>query len=251
MHKLDALCRPGEDHTVVADYRAATQRGKADIAGAAHAGVAVTRTHRALLEVDTAALRRRAPEHECGSRGGVDLLVVVHLEDLDIEVFPKRFRDALDQRLQHIDAHAEVAGFDDDSAPAGRADQLLVFAAQPGGADDMHDCRPGGQLSEGNAGRGNGEVEQPVRLGEQWLEFGSNGHVVLAKPGQFAGVAADDRRPRRIHRTRERHAIGRRNRVHEAAPHAPAGPSHDQPHVGHSISPAGGIAEPHCSRRTS
>ena len=56
MHELDALGRPGKDHGMIAHHRAATQRGKADVASAAGAGMAVAPALRALVEIDAAAV---------------------------------------------------------------------------------------------------------------------------------------------------------------------------------------------------
>src|SRR5262249_4932616 len=86
MVELDALSRPREDHCVIAHPRAAAQRGKADIAGATRAGMAVAAALGALIEIDPAALRRRAAEHQRRARRRIDLLVVMHLEDLDVEI---------------------------------------------------------------------------------------------------------------------------------------------------------------------
>jgi hypothetical protein len=49
---------------VIAHNRAAAQRGKADVAGAACAGDAVAAAHRALVEIDAATFRRRAAKHQ-------------------------------------------------------------------------------------------------------------------------------------------------------------------------------------------
>ena len=103
--------------------------------------------------------------------------------------------------------------------------------------------------SKGEGGGGDGEVEEPVRLGEQRLNVGGDRHAVPAQPGELARVAADDRRGGRLHRAGQDCSVRGRNSMDERAPHASAGPSHDQPHVGHGISPANlaaGIARQGC-----
>jgi len=45
VRKRDALAGAGQDHAVVADHRAAAQRGKADRSRLAHAGMAVAHPH--------------------------------------------------------------------------------------------------------------------------------------------------------------------------------------------------------------
>src|SRR6185437_10259179 len=67
VHELDALGRPGENHAVLADHAAAAQRGEADIARLARAGVAVAARNLMLVEIDAAPFRRRAAEHQCGT----------------------------------------------------------------------------------------------------------------------------------------------------------------------------------------
>ena len=73
---------------------------KADVAGFARADMAVARTRRMLVEIDAAALRRRLPEQQRGAGWRVDLLVVVHLDNLDVERLIERRRHALGQRRQ-------------------------------------------------------------------------------------------------------------------------------------------------------
>ena len=84
-----------------------------------------------LLEIDRAALRRRPAQHQRGAGRRVDLLVVVHFEDLDVELVIEGLRHALDQRGQQVDAHAHVAGLDDHRALCRLRDQLLVLAVSP------------------------------------------------------------------------------------------------------------------------
>ncbi len=196
-----------------------------------------TRTHRSLLEVDSAALRRRIPDHERCSRWGVYLLAVVHFQNFDVEVLPERLRHALDQRRKQIDAHAEIAGLDDHRAGGGRCDQLFSFAGQPGRADDVNAPILRGKLREGQGGRGNGEVHECIRSGEQRSDVGTDRNPVLADPTKLAGVAADHCRARRVHCTRERHSVDQRDGVNERAPHPSADPGDDQPHVGHRCPP--------------
>src|SRR4029079_6922806 len=110
MRKLDALAGAGKDHAVLADHVAAAQRGKADIALAPWTDIAVAHLDAALLQRHLAASRRRAAEHERGARGGVALMAVMHLQDLDIEFRAKRAGDLSGQDGEQIDALAHIAG---------------------------------------------------------------------------------------------------------------------------------------------
>ena len=177
------------------------------------------------------------PEHQRRARGRVDLLVVVHFEDLDVEVLIERLGHALDQRRQQVDPETHVAGLDDHRALAGLRDQLVVLAAQPGGADDVHQPPARRELGEGDGRRRHGEVEEPVGLREQRLDLGGHAHAVLAQPRKLTGITADHGRSRRLDRAREGRAVHRRNGMDERAPHAPAGAGYDQPHIGHRFSP--------------
>ena len=64
-------------------------------------------------KLDAAALRRGPAEEEGGARGRVDLVPVVHLEDLDVEVRVERPRRLAHQDGEKVDAEAHVAGFHD------------------------------------------------------------------------------------------------------------------------------------------
>ncbi len=141
----------GKDHAVIADHRTAAQRGKADVAGAARAGVAVAALHRALIEVDAAAFRRRAAQHQRGAGRRIDFPVVMHFEDLDVEILVERPGDLLHQRRQQIDAEAHIAGLHHDGALGRGCDQGLVLLGQPGRADDMHQAVPRREFGKGDA----------------------------------------------------------------------------------------------------
>ena len=230
------VCSPTTD--------AAAQRRKADVAGAARAGLAVAAARRALVEIDAAALRRRAAEHQRGAGRRVDLLVVVHLEDLDVEVLVERLRHALDQRRQQIDAQAHVAGLDDHRAlappPRSASRPRRVSPVVP-----MTCTSPCRAASSAKATVAAGMVKsiRPSACASSGATSVATRDAVLAQPRELAGVAADHGRARRLDRARERRAVHRRDGLDQRAPHAPAGAGHDQPHVGHRFAPelAGGI----------
>src|SRR5207253_1958443 len=108
--KLDPLGRSGEDHLMLADDAPPAQRREADGALRPGSRVTVARAHRMPAEIDAAAVRRRLAEQECGSRRRVDLVLVMHFENFNIEFIAERRRDLLDQRGEEIDAETHVAG---------------------------------------------------------------------------------------------------------------------------------------------
>ena len=106
-------------------------------------------------------------EQQRGARGRIDLVAVVHLQDLDVEILrPERLRGLLDQHGEQIDAEAHIAGFDDGRVTGGGGDLGVVLRAAAGGADDMHDARLRGIAGELDARGGHGEIEHAVGLGE-------------------------------------------------------------------------------------
>ena len=130
---ITAFGRPDKHHRVFADHVAAAQCRKADVAGSARAGVPVAAAHGAFIEIDAAAFRRRAAEHERGAGRRIDLLIVMHLEDFDIECGVQRLGDALGQRIA---GEEEVQGIEQILARAqrrlalGRRRHLLALVVE-------------------------------------------------------------------------------------------------------------------------
>ena len=116
---------------------------------------------------------------------------MVHLENFNIELVIERLRHALDQRGKQVDAHAHVAGLDDDRALCRLRDQLLVFTAEAGGADDVDEPCPCRVLGERDGRRRHGEIKKPVGLRKQRVDIGADLDLIGAEPGQLAGIAAD------------------------------------------------------------
>ena len=133
---------------MLADDAAAAQGGKADVAAPALAGVAVAHAHARVVEIDAAAVGGGLAQHQRRARGGVDLVAVVHLEDLDVEVGIERLGDLARQRGQQIDAEAHVAGLDDGGVAGGGGDLGSSLGLHAGGAEHVHDAGVGGEPRE-------------------------------------------------------------------------------------------------------
>ncbi len=105
-------------------------------------------------------------EHQRGAGWRVDLVAVVHLDDLDVEVLVQRLGDAAGERHQQVHAEAHVAGLDDGSVAGRRGNLRLVGCGQSRGADDMHGARVGREAGELDGGLGRCEVENAVAAGD-------------------------------------------------------------------------------------
>jgi hypothetical protein len=157
----------------------------------------------------------------------------MHLQDLDVEVLVERPGHALDQRGQQIDAEAHIAGFDHDGARRGGRDRGLVCRGEAGRADDMDQALAGDELGETDRGLRDGEIDQPVGAGQQRRELAQHRDVIFPEPRKLARVAADHGGAGRLDGARQPDPGARRDGLDQRASHAPAGASHDQPHVGH------------------
>src|SRR5690606_38881627 len=82
----DALASAGQNHRVIADYRTAPQRGKADRAFLAWAGVTIANPHALLGKIDLAAARNSVTQQKSGSGRRVHLVTMMHLKDFDVEI---------------------------------------------------------------------------------------------------------------------------------------------------------------------
>src|SRR5947209_7957680 len=126
VYELDALAGRGKDHAVIADHAAAAQRGKTDIALASRAGDAVAPRNLALGEIHSPALRGRGAEQERGPGRRIDLLVVMHFENLDVEFVIETRSDPAHQRGHEIHAHTHVGRAHDHRLASEVVDLFLV-----------------------------------------------------------------------------------------------------------------------------
>ena len=100
--------------------------GKADIALAAGADIAVAHAHAVVLERDGPAGSRGLAEKKGRAGGGVALVAVMQLEDLDVEIGAERLGDPIGEPSEQIDAKAHIAGLDDCRVAGGGFDLGLV-----------------------------------------------------------------------------------------------------------------------------
>ena len=162
MRELETLRLAAEHHRVVADFRTAAQRRKADGAGLAGPRVPVARADLDILERDAAPARRRLAERERRARGRVDLVAVMDLGDLDIELDAELRRDLLGQRKQQIDRQAHIGRPHDRRALGRGRDGGILCGIEPGRADHQHLAQLRRQGRVLHARRRRGEIDDRV-----------------------------------------------------------------------------------------
>src|SRR5690625_2142779 len=135
--QFDPLALGREDDAMITRVVPAPQAGKADFASRSRPGDAAATFLRHLPQVSPPSNSCCFSQQQRGPRGGIDLVTMVHLQDLDIVVGPQRPRGLLNKKRQQTDAKAHVAGVDKGdflcSLPQHRQLRLL----QPGGANDQ------------------------------------------------------------------------------------------------------------------
>ena len=98
---------------MLADHIAAAQGGKTDVAALARPGDALAREDFLSVEINPAPARRRLTQAQRRARWGVDLVLVMHLDDLDIVIIAEDTGDLGRQSEGQGDADAHVGGVDD------------------------------------------------------------------------------------------------------------------------------------------
>ena len=131
------------------------------------ARMAVAHPHAVLAKRNVAALGRRLAEQQCGAGWRIDLVLVVHFENLDIEIVgAERLRRLFDQNAEQVDAKAHIAGFDDDRMTGRCADLGVVLCRAAGRADDVDDARLRGEFGKLDGRGRRGEIEHAFGLDE-------------------------------------------------------------------------------------
>ena len=132
------------------------------VARLARAGVTIARALGLRLQIDLAACGRRLAEQQRGAGRRIDLLVVMHLDDLDVEFLTERRRDLLRQHREQIDAEAHVAGLHDRGLFRGFRHLRVIGGRHAGGADDVREPGFGGERRERHGRGRNGEIDDAV-----------------------------------------------------------------------------------------
>ena len=136
MRELYALARAGEYHRVLTHDIAAAKRRESDRVGLSRADVAFARKKGVRGEINAAPGGRSLSQLQRGTRRRVDLVLVVHFNDLDVIGVTERARSAFDKLLQHVDADAHVRRVDDRDDLCVCAELRLLRRVETGRSDD-------------------------------------------------------------------------------------------------------------------
>lgn len=134
--EFKAFAGGGVDDGVVADDVAAAEGVEADFAFGAFADVAVAAVGDVLLVGEVADFGEDFDEAAGGAAGGVDLLVVVHFHDFEIEGFAEDFGGLACEPEEGVDADAVVASLDDGDGFGGLGNEIEFGVSVTSGADD-------------------------------------------------------------------------------------------------------------------
>ena len=97
---------------MLANYFAASERCKADIAFPALTGNTIPPPRGNIIEVNPPAFGSGFTETNGRTRRGVDFMFVMHLDDFNIVVVIKRSGELFGKRKQYINANGKIHGFD-------------------------------------------------------------------------------------------------------------------------------------------
>src|SRR3954451_19935312 len=123
---LQALASPGEQSGMVADDVTAAHRRKADGGVLALPGDAFATVHCDLAKIAAERLGNDLTHSQCRSRGCIDLMAVMGLDDLDVVPFAKHLRGLLQQFEHQRHAHAQVGREHDGNITRGLCDLAFV-----------------------------------------------------------------------------------------------------------------------------
>ena len=231
-----------EGRRVIADHVTAAQRRKTDIAALAFAGDAVPRPLGDVVEVHPATFGGRAAHADGGARRRIDLVLVMHFENLDIEIVVQRGRDLLGQGKQQVYRQAHVGGVHYDGLFTGGFERFFLCRLHTRGADDMGDPGLGGQrhVIDGRSRQG----EFNYRVGGRDDRGGIVGDrdAERAGPGGLSRITSDQVGARDVRGGDDFAAIRVRDLADAGLSHAPAGADDSDLHVGHDGIPVSGNA---------
>lgn len=203
MGQRDAFIVSRKDDAVVARYRPAAQARKADRAGLARASLPITPAFA------IRAKRNHSPKRCCFAqqqrRAGrsIHFVPVVHLDNLDIPIWPQLCRRFADQAREQGDAQRGIPGLQHRDMAGGIINRAVQILIQPSRADQ-----------DGRARRNRGADIGQQRLGRREIDE----HV--------AGARERNRVAARVNRATQRQILHARDGVEHRLPHPPFASDH-------------------------
>ena len=170
-------------------------------------------------------------EKQRSARRGVNLVLVVHLQDLDVPVGAERTGRLPDENREKIDAEAHVTRLDDAGMPGGGLDAGIALRGHSGGAEHVDDTGLGGKIGEFERGFGHREIDDTFRVGECRECIVRHEHAGRRQAGQFAGILADGIRPGAFDGRSQMHALDFVDGADQRAAHAAGRSDHYQSHA--------------------
>src|ERR1043166_7767282 len=133
VRQLPPLAGAREDDAVIADYIAAAQARETDGTALALARHAMAAEHAIGSQVASQAFRRGFAQQQRRAGWGVDLVPVMHLDDLHVVGIAHELRRLLDQPREHRHPHAHVRREHDRDRAPGLRQRALVLRGEAGG----------------------------------------------------------------------------------------------------------------------
>ncbi len=199
---FDALARAREQHRMVAHDVAAAHRGEADGGRIALAGQAFAAVHGAVLELAAQRLGDDLAHLERRAGGGIHLVAVVRLDDLDVVARGQRPGRHLQELEGDVHAHAHVGRHDDGGAVREGFDLCLLGVGEAGGSDHGLDAMLRACRQMGQRAFRPGEIDQHVAAGQAVVQVGRDGHAAgMAQEGR--GIGSQGRAARHVQSARE------------------------------------------------
>ena len=137
--------------------------------------------------------RQDLPHSHGGARGGVDLLIMMGFENLDVIPIAQKARRLFNQPKSRVDTHAHVGGMDTRDFLSKPRQRLALGRREPRGPDD--DAHPffGGKAGMGQTRFWNGERNNNIpfeggRIGGEW-------NPQRADPRRLTGIIAQTGKP--------------------------------------------------------
>jgi hypothetical protein len=196
--------------------------------------MAVAAAHGALGKRNVAAARRAFAEQKRSAGGRIDFHLVMHLQNFDVPVRPKRRGGALDQRGKQVHPETHIAGADDHRVTCGGVDLFQIGWRQSRRANNVNDARLRRERSKLDARSRCGEVDNAIGIDDGLQRVVGDRHANRRQAGHHARILAERIAAGSLQRRGNRNTGHFPDRAHKHPAHA-AGRAHDdEPHVGHS-----------------